>query len=232
MCKFFSQKRVLLYGARSNPLSYFLTRQLNVLLNARNVFIADTSETMGQNRMPSDRKFSCNELIVDDQHKLINQIEQHQISNVIDLTNGTLLEDRRVKLEKQLPKVNIFTPVFAGLYQKALVAPTTEKRQVINPENLSEDAPLSEEEFEAFEKRRINEHPGMVLPNIVYPLQLSSYRLPCDLGSYIFWNSFRKASLTLDCSLIGIPNSEKLLNLCSYRDAVECIIAKGLASKK
>jgi len=71
---------------------------------------------MEQNRMPSDRKFSCNELVVDDQHKLINQIEQHQISNVIDLTNGTLLEDRHVKLEKQLPKVNIFTPVFAGLY--------------------------------------------------------------------------------------------------------------------
>ena len=71
----------------------------------------------------------------------------------------------------------------------------------------------------------------MVLPSIVYPLPLHNYSLPCELGSFIFWNTFTHARLTLDCDTIGIPNREKLLNLCNYQDAVEYIITKGLAKK-
>ena len=95
------------------------------------------------------------------------------------------------------------------------------------PEN-----PLSEDEYEKLEEletRHMKEQHEIVLPSIVYPLQLTRYSMPCELGSYIFWNTFRLVELTLDCNLIGIPNSEKLLRLCNYRDAVDYIISKGLA---
>ena len=45
MNKMFNQKRVLLYGARSNPLSYYLSKRLNVELTSNNVFVADTEQT-------------------------------------------------------------------------------------------------------------------------------------------------------------------------------------------
>ena len=38
--------------------------------------------------------------------------------------------------------------------------------------------------------------------------------------------------MTIDCDLVGIPNSEKLLKLCDYRDAIEYIITRGLAKKQ
>ena len=79
--------------------------------------------------------------------------------------------------------------MFAG-YRKAKVAAAAEVRQAIKAEDLGEDKPLSEEEYEKLEKRNIKEHPDMVLPSIVYPVQLENYRLPCELGSYIFWNNF------------------------------------------
>ena len=96
------------------------------------------------------------------------------------------------------------------------MAPAVEKRQAVKTENLSDDIPLSEEEYEKIEQRHIKENPEMVLPSIVYPLPLHNYSLPCELGSFIFWNTFNHAQLTLDCETIGIPNSEKLLNLCNY----------------
>ena len=71
-----------------------------------------------------------------------------------------------------------------------------------------------------------------MLPSIVYPVQLENYRLPCELGSYIFWNTFLQSELTIDCKKIGIPSSEQLLNLCNYKDAVEYIALKGLAKKQ
>ena len=145
------QKRVLLYGARSNPLSYFLSRQLNILLSSRNVFVADTPQSMQSNRMPSDRKYSCNETVVEDKRRLINHVEEHEITNVIDMTNGTLLEEKGdLNLNEELPRVNIVSPCFS-LYQKAVVAPAVEKRQTVRPENLSDDKPLSEEEYDQIE---------------------------------------------------------------------------------
>ena len=109
------QKRVLLYGARSNPLSYFLSRKLNILLSSKNVFVADTPESMQLNRMPSDKKFSCNEISVEDKHKLITHVEENEITNVIDMTNGTLLENEDdLNLSEELPKVNIVSPCFCN----------------------------------------------------------------------------------------------------------------------
>ena len=95
-----TRKRVLLYGARTNPLSYFLSRRLNIELSSKNVFVADSSQSIVQNRMPTDKNFSCNELMVEDKHRLIDQIEENEITNIIDMTNGTLLEDKEVELQK------------------------------------------------------------------------------------------------------------------------------------
>ena len=71
------QKKVLLYGARSNPLSYFLHKQLNIKLNARNVFVADTTESKELNRMPTDKTFSCSELSVNNTRNLITLLEEN-----------------------------------------------------------------------------------------------------------------------------------------------------------
>ena len=67
------------------------------------------------------------------------------------MTNGTLLQDKDIKLQESLPKVNIVTPVFAG-YGKAKVAPAAEVGKQITPEVLEEEKSLSEEEYEKFEK--------------------------------------------------------------------------------
>ena len=69
---------------------------------------------MQLNRMPTDKKFSCNEMVVDDKRRLINQVEENEITNVIDMTNGTLLEDEdNLSLNEELPKVNIVSPCFS-----------------------------------------------------------------------------------------------------------------------
>ena len=72
------------------------------------------------------------------------------------MTNGTLLESKKVKLEESLPKVNIVTPVFAG-YRKAKVTPIAEIGRSITPEVIGdgEEKSLSEEEYEKLEKRNI-----------------------------------------------------------------------------
>ena len=107
------QKKVLLYGARSNPLSYFLHKQLNIKLSARNVFVADTPESKELNRMPTDRKFSCSELSVNHMRNLITLLEENQITNVIDMTNGQLLTDNQeVDVANELPSVNFLSPNF------------------------------------------------------------------------------------------------------------------------
>ena len=71
------QKKVLLYGARSNPLSYFLHKQLNIKLNSRNVFVADTTESKELNRMPTEKSFSCSELSVNNMRNLITLLEEN-----------------------------------------------------------------------------------------------------------------------------------------------------------
>ena len=45
-----------------------------------------------------------------------------------------------------------------------------------------------------------------ILPGIVYPFQLTSYRFPCDLGTYIFWNNLKSLETKLDCVELGIQN--------------------------
>ena len=87
--------------------------------------MADTPQTMQINRLPNARNFSCNELIVEDKHKLISQVEENEITNILDMTNGTLLKsEEEVSITEELPNVNVVSPCFAGYsVQKALVAP-------------------------------------------------------------------------------------------------------------
>lgn len=94
-------------------------------------------------------------MMVEDKHKLINQVEENLITNIIDMTNGTLLEDKEVNIAEELPNVNIVSPKFSSCsVQKSLIAPAIKKRQCIKSEDLSEDKtnnpekPLSEDEFE------------------------------------------------------------------------------------
>ena len=56
-------QKVLIYGTRANPLSFFLCRSLNIRLSATNVFSIDTPLTRSQNRlMPIREVFNCSQL--------------------------------------------------------------------------------------------------------------------------------------------------------------------------
>ena len=62
-----------------------------------------------------------------------------------------------------------------------------------------------------------------ILPGVVYPFLLSEYRFPCDVGTYIFWNNYKCAELTLDCEQLGIHNGQDLLELTTSNDAARFI---------
>lgn len=82
-------QKVLIFGTRANPLSFFLSRNLNRRLNATNVFCVDTPETRAQNRlMPVREVFTCKELPdLEDSEALQQVIEENQITDIVDMTN-------------------------------------------------------------------------------------------------------------------------------------------------
>ena len=56
-------QKILIYGTRSSPLSFFLGRRLNIWLGAKNIYCVDTPITRSQNRLlPIRDVFGCNEL--------------------------------------------------------------------------------------------------------------------------------------------------------------------------
>ena len=64
----------------------------------------------------------------------------------------------------------------------------------------------------------------------MYPVELQDYKLPNELGSYLFWNAYKREKVVLDCDTIGIPNRENLLSLCDYKDAVNLVVNKSLSA--
>ena len=51
---------MLIYGARASPLSYFLSRTLNLRCHASNVFVVDSAASRAANKLPATRdKFTC-----------------------------------------------------------------------------------------------------------------------------------------------------------------------------
>jgi len=75
------------------------------------------------------------------------------------------------------------------------------------------------------------------LPGIVYPVCLTSYKLPLELGSFIFCANFLRMLqekgpsdevLTIDFKSLGMQNRSDLLELCTYKDAAEFIIQRGI----
>ena len=84
-----SNQRVLIYGTRANPLSFFLSRSLNLRLSANNVFCIDTVQTKDQVRLiPMRDVYSCNELpVLEDSSQLESIIQENQITDVVDMTN-------------------------------------------------------------------------------------------------------------------------------------------------
>lgn len=124
------------------------------------------------------------------------------------MTNGQLLaESREVNVASEMPHIHFLSPNF-----------------------ISED--LSSGSESNSEQPQTNTTTDLDLANIVYPIELQDYRLPYDLGSYLFWNTYQRAKLILDCEKIGIPNSGSLLNLCDQKDACSLIMSKGLATKR
>ena len=65
-----------------------------------------------------------------------------------------------------------------------------------------------------------------ILPGIVYPFQLIETRFPCDLGTYLFWETYKSAELKLDCEELHIQSRQDLLELCTPLHAAEYIISQ------
>ena len=111
-----SKQKVLLYGARSNPLSYFLTQQLAKKLPAGNVLIIDTEQSKEENRMAVGRECfpGCKELplLVNKEH-LVSQTSDNGVSDIIDMTNGTLFNEHS-EILSELSSVNFVRTLFAG----------------------------------------------------------------------------------------------------------------------
>lgn len=61
------------------------------------------------------------------------------------------------------------------------------------------------------------------MPGIVYPFQLERYQFPCDLASYLFWQSYKAAATKLDCQAVGVMNGQDLLELVSAPKAADFI---------
>ena len=80
---------MLIFGTRANPLSYFLTRSLNIRLHASNVYCVDTPATREQNRLlPIRDVYGCTQLPdLQDQGLLDNIVGENEITDVIDMTN-------------------------------------------------------------------------------------------------------------------------------------------------
>ena len=174
-------QKILIYGTRSSPLSFFLSRKLNIWLGAKNIYCVDTPVTRAQNRLlPIRDVFGCNELPdLTDAAALESIITENQITDVIDMTNTPFIkaeEEGTVQDLKHLPEnVKLFTPIFT--------------------------TPLDIRKQKAASKEG-NRRP--ILPGIVYPFQLTDYRFPCDLGTYLFWENYKSAELKLDCKEIRI----------------------------
>ena len=103
-------------------------------------------------------------------------VADNEITDVIDMTkSGKKETEQEIESNEQissdsLPKgVRLFSPIFT------------------TPLGLREQK-LS---------RKLCYSP--VMPGIVYPFPLEKYQFPCDIGSYIFWQSYKAAMTELDC---------------------------------
>ena len=67
--------------------------------------------------------------------------------------------------------------------------------------------------------RKLDRSP--VMPGIVYPFPLEKYQFPCDIGSYIFWQSYKAAMTELDCKVMGFHSGQDLLELTSAIQAAD-----------
>ena len=58
-----------------------------------------------------------------------------------------------------------------------------------------------------------------MLPGIIYPFRLSEYRMPCDLGTYLFYCNFANKAVQIDCEQLNVQNGQDLLELCMAKHA-------------
>ena len=121
------------------------------------------------NRMETKRDhfLGCKELpLLKNEENLINEAADNGVSDIIDMTGGSLLKDN-TDIAEELASVNFVRPHMQG--QKKLQA---------------QKASLTKSDSESAEFAK---QVDIALPSIVYPVKLKSYEMPNDLGSYIFW---------------------------------------------
>ena len=98
--------------------------------------------------MPTDKKFSCSELSVNHMRNLVTLLEDNQITNVIDMTNGELLADNKeIDVANELPSINFLSPNY-----------------------FTHDVPKDNEETKEMIKTKQNK--DVELASIVYPVEL------------------------------------------------------------
>lgn len=126
-------------------------------------------------------------------------MQENQITDVVDMTNSAAQtsdqedSDSKAILEGLPKETRLFTPIFT------------------TPNSLREHK----------QSKQSTQSP--VMPGIVYPFQLERYQFPCDLASYLFWQSYKAASTTLDCQAVGVNCGQDLLSLVSAPKAADFI---------
>ena len=129
-------------------------------------------------------------------------VADNEITDVIDMTkSGKKETEQESELNEQqmqqissesLPKeVRLFSPIFT--------------------------TPLGLREHKL--SRKLDRSP--IMPGIVYPFPLEKYQFPCDIGSYIFWQSYKAATTELDCKVMGFHSGQDLLELTSAIQAAD-----------
>ena len=90
-------------------------------------------------------------------------LDSNEITDVIDMTNTSCKEDDSGELDKltDFPdNVRLFSPIFTTPLD--IMAHKASRQSEMQP----------------------------VLPGIIYPFRLAEYRMPCDLGTYLFYCNF------------------------------------------
>ena len=83
----------MVYGSRSHPLSYYVTKSLNIKYHASNIFAADTALNYQTNRLrlqlpkvdDEERNFGCTELQLSRVGDLVSTVNDTKVATLINL---------------------------------------------------------------------------------------------------------------------------------------------------
>lgn len=83
-------------GSRSHPFAYFLTKNLNIRYHASNIIAADLAQNYENSKLrlvlpkhenEPERSFGCTEVKLDSALQILDQVKEHKLTDIINLTS-------------------------------------------------------------------------------------------------------------------------------------------------